>query len=233
MLHFKLEQIYEKINGKTWFPTELSAEWLLSEFKIGGQSLQFNIRSSLKNIEIGARIPVTDFDENSLELKPDAIFQDDNFWQIHRADSLSLREKNTYRYHSSMSFGQKFKQTALINGSEWFLSGAIPLGKKLDLSIQNLFDANVYEGIRPTLNVLTNDNFSKFIRLDAKAGYGFNDRAFKYEGRIRFNLNEKNKVRLNLSYRSDISEPGNVQYFIWNFPQIPYELIRTFQIAKS
>jgi Family of unknown function (DUF5686) len=233
LLHFRLEQIYEKINNKTWFPTELSAEWLLSEFKIGGQSLQFNIRSSLNNIEIGVKIPITDFDENSLEFKPDAIFQNDEFWKTHRNDSLSVREKNTYRYHNSMSFGQKFKQNAIINGSEWLLSGAIPLGKKLDLSIQNLFDANVYEGIRPTLNVLTNDNFSKFLRLDAKAGYGFNDQAFKYEGRVRFNLNEKNKVRLSLLYRNDISEPGNVQYFIWNFPQIPYELIRTFQIARA
>ena len=233
LLHFKLEQIYEQIDGKIWFPKELSAEWLLSEFKIGGESLKLNIHSSLKNIEIGIRIPITDFDENSLEFKPDAIFQDDSFWKTHRNDSLSLREKHTYQYHNSMSFGQKFKQTAVISGSEWFLSGVIPLGKKLDLSIQNLFDANVYEGIRPTLNVLTNDNFSKFIRLDAKAGYGFNDRAFKYEGRIRLNLNEKNKIKLNLSYRNDISEPGNVQYFIWNFPQIPYELIRTFQIARA
>ena len=233
LLHFRLEQIYEKINGKSWFPTELSAEWLLSEFKIGGQSLKFNIQSSLKNIEIDVPIPVTDFDENSLEFKPDAIFQNETFWQTHRADSLTVREKNTYRYHASMSLGQKFKQTAVISGSEWLLSGAIPLSKKLDLSIQNLFDANIYEGFRPTLNVLSNDNFSKFIRFDVKAGYGLKDQAFKYEGRVRFNLNEKNRMRLSLSYRSDISEPANVQFFIWNFPQIPYELIRTFQIAKA
>jgi Family of unknown function (DUF5686)/CarboxypepD_reg-like domain len=233
LLHFKLEQIYEKINGKSWFPTELSAEWLLSEFKVGGQSLRFNIRSSLKDIELDVPIPVTDFDENSLEFKSDAIFQDEAFWQTHRSDSLSLREKNTYLYHASMSLGKKIKQTAVISGSEWLMSGAIPLGKKLDLSIQNLFDANVYEGFRPTLNVLTNDNFSKFIRLDAKAGYGFGDQAFKYEGRVRFNLIEKYRMRLSLAYRSDISEPANVQFFIWNFPQIPYELIRTFQIARA
>ncbi|MCU0470976.1 MAG: DUF5686 family protein, partial [Arcicella sp.] len=233
LLHFKLEQIYEKIEGKMWFPTELSAEWLLSEFKIGGQSLRFNIRSSLKNIEIDAPIAVTDFDENSLEIKPDAIFQDEAFWQNHRPDSLTIREKNTYRYHAKMSLGQKFKQTAAITGSEWFLSGAIPLSKRLDLSIQNLFDANIYEGFRPTLNILTNDIFSKFIRLDAKLGYGLRDQALKYEARVRFNLHEKNRLRLSLSYRSDISEPANVQFFIWNFPQIPYELIRTFQIAKA
>lgn len=234
MLNFKLQQVYEKIGDNLkWFPIDLSAEWLLSEFKVGGQRLRFKIRSSIKNIEIDVPISVSYFDENALEIKTDAVYQDENFWKIHRPDSLSVRDKNTFLYHKSKTLIQKFTQNASINASEWFLSGMIPLSKHLDLSIQNLFDANVYEGIRPTLNVLTNENFSKFIRLDAKAGYGFNDRAFKYEGRIRFSLDKKTKMRLNLSYRSDISEPGNVQFFIWNSPQIPYELIRTFQIAKA
>jgi Family of unknown function (DUF5686)/CarboxypepD_reg-like domain len=233
LLHFRLEQSYEKVEDKQWFPTELFAEWLLTDFKVGGQSLHFSIRSSLKNIQLNTPIAVTDFDEKSLEISSDAVFKDENFWATHRADSLSVREKNTFRYHQSLSVGQKFKQTALINASEWFLSGAIPLSRQLDLSIQNLFDANVYEGLRPTLNVLTNDNFSKFIRLDAKAGYGFRDQAFKYEARVRFNLNEKRRLRLSFLLRRDISEPANVQFFIWDFPQIPYELLRTFQIARA
>lgn len=234
LLNFKLEQMYERIGeGNKWFPTDLSAQWLLSEFKIGRQSLRFNIRSSIKNIEIDVPILASYFDENVLEIKKDAIYQDEKFWESHRSDSLSVREKNTFLYHKSKTLAQKFIQNAMLNGSEWFVSGMIPLNKNLDLSIQNLFDANAYEGIRPTFNVLTNENFSKFIRLDAKAGYGFRDQAFKYEGRIRISLDEKTKMKLSLSYRSDISEPGNVQYFIWNSPQIPYELIRTFQIAKA
>jgi hypothetical protein len=232
-LHFRLEQNYEKIDEKRWFPTDISAEWLLSEFKIGGQSLRFKIRSSIKNVQINIPIASTDFDENALEIKADAVYQDENFWKTHRPDSLSVRDKNTYLYHKSMSLAKKIKQTAVLNASEWFVSGIVPLSRHLDLSIQNLFDANTYEGIRPTINILTNESFSKFVRLDVKAGYGFNDRAFKYEGRVRFNLNEKSKMKLSLQYRSDISEPGNVQYFIWNSPQIPYELIRTFQIAKA
>jgi hypothetical protein len=233
LLHFKLEQSYEKIDDRQWFPTELWAEWFLTDFKVGGQSLTFGIRSSLKNIKLNVPIAVTDFDEKSLEIRPDAVFKDDLFWKNHRSDSLSVREKNTFRYHQSLSLGQKIKQTAIINASEWFLSGAIPLSRHLDLSIQNLFDANVYEGFRPTLNVLTNENFSKFIRLDAKLGYGLRDEALKYEGRVRFNLSEKHRLRLSFLFRKDISEPANVQFFIWDFPQIPYELLRTFQIARA
>jgi hypothetical protein len=233
LLHFRLVQMYEKVKANNWFPTELSVDWLLSDFKIGKQSLRFSIHTFLKNIELNVPIALTDFDENALEIKPDAIFQSDDFWEKHRVDSLSIREKNTYRYHQSLSWIQKNKQNAVINASEWFLGGIIPLSRHVDLSIQNLFDANVYEGFRPTLNVLTNDAFSKAIRFDARIGYGFQDKALKYGGRIRFTLHEKTRMRLNIAYQQDISEPANVQFFIWNFPQIPYELIRTFQLSRA
>lgn len=233
-LHFKLTQSYELIpETKLWFPVDLSAEWKLSEFKIGGQSLRFKIRSIISDIDINAPLFPTDFDENSLIINQDAIYKDDSFWKLNRADSLTFREKNTYDYHKKLSVAKKIKQNAVLNASEWYASGMIPLSKKLDLSIQNLFDANVYEGFRPTFNVLTNDNFSKLLRIDGKLGYGFTDRAIKYEARLKFNLIEKYKAKLSLSYRNDISEPANVQYFIWNNPQIPYELIRTFQIARA
>jgi Family of unknown function (DUF5686)/CarboxypepD_reg-like domain len=233
-LHFKLEQYYSLIEGTNqWFPTELNIEWLFSEFKIGGQNIRFNIKSLLSNIEINPRLAVTDFDQEVLVIKQDAIYKNEAYWQSNRPDSLSFREKNTYLYHQQLPISKKIKQNIVLNASEWYTSGMIPIHKKLDLSIQNLFDANIYEGFRPTFNILTNDNFSKLIRLDAKLGYGFKDKALKYEARLRLSFLEKYKGKLNLSYRNDISEPGNVQYFIWNSPQIPYELIRTFQIARA
>lgn len=233
-LHFKLIQNYEQIdNSKRWFPVDLSAEWLFSEFKIAGQSMRFKIYSKISEIDIETPISLTEFDENAMAINQDATYQNEAFWMKNRADSLSFREKNTYNYHKNLSVGKKFKQNVVLNATEWYTSGMIPISKKLDLSIQNLFDANVYEGFRPTLNVLTNDYFSKLIRIDGKLGYGFMDRAVKYEGRFRLNLSEKYKAKLGIAYRNDISEPANVQYFIWNSPQIPYELIRTFQIARA
>jgi Family of unknown function (DUF5686)/CarboxypepD_reg-like domain len=233
-LHFKLVQNYTQIpNSKKWFPTELSAEWLLNDFKIGGQKLRYIINSKISEINIDMPILATEFDENSLIINQDAAYQSESFWQKNRPDSLSLRDKNTYSYQKNLPQGKRFLHNIVLNASEWYTSGMIPLSKKLDLSIQNLFDANIYEGFRPTLNILTNDIFSKFIKIDGKLGYGFTDKALKYEGRVRFTLNEKYKVKLGISYRNDISEPGNIQYFIWNSPQIPYELIRTYQIARA
>ncbi len=233
-LHFKLSQIYEKLGEtKRYFPTDLTANWQFSEFKLAGQAIRLNIRTIITDVDLACPISLTDFDENTLIINQDAAYQNDKFWQENRTDSLTFREKNTYLYHKNMSVAKKIKQNAAINATEWYASGVIPISKKLDLSIQNLLDANVYEGFRPTINILTNENFSKKIRLDGKIGYGFNDKAFKYDARIRLNLSEKYKAKLSLAYRNDISEPANVQYFIWNNPQIPYELIRTFQLARA
>lgn len=233
-LHFKLTQIYDKIAGtQRLFPTELTANWFLANFKLAGQPIKLNIRTFITDIDLNSPIQMTDFDENTLIINQDATYQTDEFWKLNRTDTLSFREKNTYLYHKNLSISKKLKQNAAINATEWYASGVIPLSKKLDLSIQNLLDANVYEGFRPTINILTNDNFSKFVRLDGKLGYGFVDKAVKYDARIRFNLLDKYKAKLTLAYRNDISEPANVQYFIWNNPQIPYELIRTFQLARA
>jgi hypothetical protein len=233
-LHFKLEQTYERIPGtKRWFPKIVAAEWLLSEFKIAGQKLRFNIYSTFSDIDFQSPVYQTDFDENALIINQDATYQNDDFWQKNRPDSLTFREKNTYDYHKNLSIGKKIRQNIVLNALEWYASGMVPISKKIDLSIQNLLDANVYEGFRPTINVLTNENFSDWLRVDGKLGYGFLDKALKYEGRLRFNIYEKYKAKLSIAYRSDISEPANVQYFIWNSPQIPYELIRTFQLARA
>ena len=232
LLSFSIEQKYEKI-GASWFPAELFSNWSLPEFQYKKQQLYFTNKTILNNVELNIPINPTIFDEKSLVIAPDAAYKDAQYWNENRLDSLSLSDKNTFDRYDSMSSFKRFKVNAGINLSEWFIAGVIPISKKLDLATQNLFDSNRFEGFRPTLNILTSENFSKKIKFDIKLGYGFKDKAYKYEGRLRINLNEANRTKLTLAYRNDISEPSNVQYFIWNFPQIPYELIRTFLISRA
>ncbi len=232
VLSFVLEQEYEQIDNQ-WFPVKLAIDWVLPQFKLKGRQLVYRTQTWLSNIALNRPVPTTMFDERALEISPQATYQTDEFWAARQAEILNRTEQNTYDYYRSLSAGKRFWQNAFLNVTEWWTAGVIPLGKALDLGTQNLFDANIYEGVRPTINLLTNQNFSKFLRLDGKVGYGFTDKAWKYEGRIRLNLNETRRMTWTLGYRNDISEPANVQYFIWNFPQIPYELIRTFMISRA
>lgn len=234
ILHFRLEQYYSKIkNQNKFFPDELMIEWFFNDFKIGKQKVVYKVTSYITNVELNPKIPSSFFDENALVIKQSAPFQNEEFWAKNRVDSLSQRDKNTYLYHQRLSLAKKIRQNAVLNGIEWYNAGIVPIGKKIDWVAMDFLDANIYEGFRPTLNLGTNENFNKYIRFDGKLGYGTNDKALKSEARLRIFPEQKWKSKISLSYRQDISEPGNVQYFVWNNVQIPYEVLRTFMISRA
>lgn len=232
LMSVNIHQIYHKTAGK-WFPKILKSDWRMPEFKMGELKLLFKIESYIDDLNFQNKFQTSDFSENAISIAADATMKKQDFWSENRIESLTGKEKNTYEYYKNLSGLRKFISTASLNLSEWATSGVIPLSSKIDLSTQNLFDSNIYEGFRPTINLLTSPNFSKKIRLDAKLAYGFGDKAWKYEGRIKYKIGKKDNSQLTFQYRNDISEPGNVQYFIWNYPQIPYELIRTFLISRA
>lgn len=232
LMSVSIHQIYHKIAGK-WFPKTLKSDWRMPQFKMGELNLLFKIESYIEDVDFKNNFQPSDFSENAISIAADATTKKQEFWSENRIENLTIKEKNTYEYYQKLSGLKKFISTASLNVSEWATSGVIPLSSKIDLSTQNLFDSNIYEGFRPTINLLTSPSFSKKIRLDAKLAYGFGDKAWKYEGRIKYKIGKKDNSLLTLQYRNDISEPGNVQYFIWNYPQIPYELIRTFLISRA
>lgn len=232
LMSVKINQMYERFEGK-WFPKTTQTEWNMPEFKVGDLQLLLKIESHIGDISFNNRFSYTDFSEKEVSIADDATYKSDEFWEQNRAENLSQKEANTYQYFKNLSGFRRFLSTASLNISEWATSGVIPLGKKIDLSAQNLFDSNLYEGFRPTINLLTSPNFSKRLRLDGKIAYGFTDQTWKYEGRAKLNFDKNGQNQLTFLYRNDISEPGNVQYFIWNNPQIPYELIRTFLISRA
>ena len=232
LMSVSIHQIYNKVDGK-WFPKVLKSDWRMPEFKVGEVKILFRIESYIEEVSFKNKFSTSDFSENAISIAADATTKKQDFWSNNRIENLSTKEKNTYEYYKNLSGLKKFISTASLNVSEWATSGVIPLSSKIDLSTQNLFDSNVYEGFRPTINLLTSPSFSNKLRLDGKIAYGFGDKTWKYEGRLKYKIGEKDNAQLTIQYRNDISEPGNVQYFIWNYPQIPYELIRTFLIARA
>ncbi len=232
LLRFRFEQTYERVQGR-WFPVDIRSDWTLHPTTLRLGTLRLQSRSLLTNIRLNVPMRADDFEELSVSIADGATRQSDAFWQTHRLDSLSVREQNTYRKHEQLRGWQRFVQQQLPTLGEWATSGIVPINRHLNLSSQTFFDANRYEGLRLTLNLLTSPAFSRIVRLDGKLAYGVLDRALKYEFRGRLLLNQPRRLWLTGAYRFDVSEPGNVQFFIWNHPQIPYELIRTFLLSRA
>lgn len=230
-LRFWMEQEFEPINGH-WFPVSIHTAWQIENLKMQKKPVKLIINSHLAHFQVNKALPSAIFDDLHIAIAQDAPYQDEAYWQRHRLDSLTQNEKNTFERFKKQPVFKKVVTNATLSASEWFTSGVIPLGKYIRMSILNLFDANLYEGYRPSLQLRTSDLVSKMWQLDGRMAYGFNDKAWKYEAGLHLMLYQPWQMKLEARFRQDVSEPGNVPFFVWNYPQIPYELLRNFQIAR-
>ena len=233
VLRFRFEQRYELLKNH-WFPVEIRSSWVLSPssvLKMG--AVQVETRSLLTNIRINLPLRPENFSELALVLAENSTHRSEEYWRTHRLDSLTTAEKDLFAKQAALRGWERFKTKMLPTLAEWGAAGVVPLNRYVNLSSQTFFDGNRYEGLRLTLNPITSPAFSKTLRLDAKLSYGFRDQALKYEGRARLLLSPARRMYLTAAYRFDVSEPGNVQFFIWNYPQIPYELLRTFLFTRA
>ncbi len=231
-LQIYLEQWYERYE-RGWFPYRLESAWQLPDFKIGKTSLLLHITTVIEPPCIDELDENLVFGTKALEIAPDATFKPGSYWQKRRPESLSRREKATFAHYDSLSPFRRFVTTASLKIAEWAVGGVIPLGKNIDWNVLSLLDGNLYEGVRPMLDFNTSKNFSKVIRLQGRLGYGFGDKAWKHELGTTVALNKAQTTKFSFNYRNSVSEPGNVDFFLWNTPQIPYELIRNFIFSRA
>ncbi|MBP0904710.1 hypothetical protein ACFSKN_10495 [Mariniflexile gromovii] len=100
------------------------------------------------------------------------------------------------------------KKNALVKG---LANGYIPT-KYFNFDLRYLIKYNQYEGIRTGIGGITNDAFSKKVRINGYTVYGFRDDAFKYSVGSSFRLNEETNTWLTLSYTDDLQETGSTKF---------------------
>ena len=100
------------------------------------------------------------------------------------------------------------KKNAFVKG---LANGYIPT-KYFNFDLRYLIKYNQYEGIRTGLGGITNDAFSKSVRLNTYGVYGFRDHRFKYSIGSSFRLNEGKNTWLTFSYTDDLQETGSTKF---------------------
>ncbi|HRI80604.1 MAG TPA: DUF5686 family protein, partial [Cyclobacteriaceae bacterium] len=205
----RIQQKYAKVEGK-WFPIQLNTELRFKEYKIGLYNLIYVSRSYLTNIRIGEAISKKNFGILNVEFDPDANQQNENYWNLHRTDSLGSKEKNTYHLYDSL--GPKLKSmNRMMNLSEGFILGRFKAGA-FYIPLEHLIKFNKYEGVRVGMGLRTSESISKFFTFEVYGAYGFQDQALKYGGSLQFNLIPNKDVVFRFSYLQDIIEPGNSDF---------------------
>lgn len=147
----------------------------------------------------------------ALEISKDAINRTDEFWNAYRKDSLDIRSKRTYTVLDSIAIKNQIERKITIGRR--LINGFIPTGP-FDLDLRKLFSYNNYEGFRVGLGGITNDRFSKTIKVEGYSAYGTKDGNFKYSLGIGTRLSEATNSWIGISYTDDVREIASTVYAI-------------------
>lgn len=206
----KIQQLYEWIDGKQWFPVQLNTEITFNTINLNG-ALPVGIgKSYRRNIDLEGKPEKSAPPNISAEIMPYASIRDEEFWNNYRVDTLSVRELNTYHIIDSLGRVNRFDEK--MKGLGAVLTGRLPIGY-LELDLNRFFRYSKYEGFYVGLGLLTSDKLSGTVKFGGYLGYGFGDQRAKYGGDLQLKLHPYGNMMLNLSYAYDLSESAGTVFF--------------------
>lgn len=210
-IRVRIQQQYEWIDNKFWFPTRLHADMLLRNISINDYYGLGIARSYLRSIKIDQPVSKGTFNRFNLEMGDQASSKTDSFWISNRAEPINSKELETYAFIDSFSKAKNLELKlrwvmALIRGNLRFGPVEVPLNRILRY--------NQYEGIRLGLGLQTNENLSRWFTLEGYGGFAFGDNGLKYGASATIHASRSREIDLSASYHNEVFEVGRLQGFI-------------------
>lgn len=209
-LTIRIQQMYELIDGKQWFPVQLNTDIAFNNVRVNQYVPIGRGKSYIKDIELNPELVKRQFNQISIEMDPNAGDRKEEFWYEYRGDSLSDRARKTYEYIDSL--GNEANLDRIATTFKALINSRLPLGK-VDIDLTRLIHYNRYEGFYLGLGLLTNRRFSQTVELGGFWGYGFGDKSAKYGGDVGITLDRYREIKLKLGYYDYVTETGGVSFF--------------------
>lgn len=147
----------------------------------------------------------------SIEVIENANKRDDQFWKENRLDSLDTRSERTYVVLDSI--GTKEKIEKRLKFGRKIINGYIPFGP-FDFDLRYIISYNNFEGFRGGIGGITNDFFSKTVRIESYTGYGLKDETNKYNLGVAFRVGNFSNTWIGGVYTDDIREIASTSFAI-------------------
>ncbi|MBP7496407.1 MAG: carboxypeptidase-like regulatory domain-containing protein [Bacteroidales bacterium] len=231
LMNFKIQQQYELIDDKYWFPVQLNTDIY---FKIASVSGKVRIlaqgKTYLREIKINQAEKEIKRVSNSFEVLPSATDKDENFWQSNRTDSITDKEKETYLIIDSIGKKEHFDRLAKSMLS--LFSGKIPF-KFLDLELSRFVKYSRYEGLMLGLGFETNSKISKNFSTGGYYSYSIKREIGVYGANLKYKNWGKSDMTINLSYINDFEETGASSFFDDNSFVLDKESYWNFLISQK
>ncbi len=212
-----ISQEFDFINNKCWI---LTKDELIIDFNIGKKSAGMYGKRSVyyDNYVFDKKRSDTIYSGLEKTIREENYDKkDDDYWEKSRLTKLSEQEENIYSMVDSVQHVPAFKRTmdilTLLVAGYWNF-GKINVGP-----VNTFYSFNDVEGFRLRIGGRTSDKFSKRLRLDGYALYGFKDEKYKYSGSVIWSLNKKPiksnpKHLISAMYQVETNFPGMEMQFI-------------------
>jgi len=145
----------------------------------------------------------------SIIFKNDATTKSVAFWKKYRTDSISQKDKNTYKVLDSIVAKKKLEQKIRIGRN--LLKGLYHTSY-VDLDLSKVILYNNYEGIRVGIGFISNNSLSKRFKIDTYTAYGIKDHTLKYHAGISSKLIKDSNTWLGFSYTDDVYEAAHLHF---------------------
>jgi hypothetical protein len=228
----KVQQSYVKIRKDVWFPDQVNTELMMSTVSADSDNkdaiMKGVSRVYVKDVNLDSAVKIKN---SSIEVYNAGDFdkKDDKYWYEYRRDTLNIKEINTYRIIDSIGkkaqFDQKVKLISVL------MKGKIPLGN-LDIDLKHVIRVNEYENVRLGLGLSTSDKVSRWFSIGAYAGYGFRDKANKYGGSLRMNMDRSQTNYWLAEAASDIEESAGTFFHDDNGSMFSTQKFRDLFVSK-
>ncbi len=232
LVSVKIQQKYELVDGQTWFPVQLNTNLIFNNIKTGtgeGTKKVAGIgKSYLLNIKLNPDLDNEDFSSTYVDVRDDASEKDEKFWNDYRAESLTEKDKETYRLVDSIGEVKRFDQASGMIETQF--TGYIR-GRYFNIDASSIVDYNNYEGWRLGIGGVTNDRLSRLLGVGGHVAYGFRDRELKYGFNVKFNFSRDREIFVSFLYRDDLAEAGGYSFLESN-NILSSEYLRKFMVEN-
>jgi hypothetical protein len=208
-LRIKIQQMYELVDGEHWFPVQLNTDANLLFMQIGKYSAIASGRAYIRDIVLNPDMVRSEFNHLDVEVDKNAVSRKEDYWNQYRVDSLTSKDRETYRVIDSIGKAENFDKIAKT--TQTLLSGRIPY-KFIDFDINRVLNYNWYEGIILGVGAHTNDKLLKWLKFGGFYQYSFAISTAKYGGDFQFLLSRRNDITINGGYFYDLIESGGVSF---------------------
>ena len=145
----------------------------------------------------------------AIEVKEDANKKDEAFWNLNRIDSLDTRSQRTYVVLDSIITKKNIEWK--IKFGRKVINGYVPFGS-FDFDLRYLLSYNNFEGFRVGIGGITNDLFSKKIRIEGYTAYGLKDETTKYNLGTAIRIGNFSSTWIGGSYTDDVREIASTSF---------------------